>query len=622
MSDGVKKTIVAGESVMQRTGWLVCAVCLAASVITAAARNATAIEMPAAAKIFPAKTAVFVCIPDIPGLREAFLASSSGQMFQDPELRPFLTDLWNGIVEAAAAVEKETGVSLNAILQIPDGELSVGLVSSENQGWVLLIFLDAGENIETVKKLIERGREAATKAGAVVREEDIGGLPLTILRPKERESNENNNRPQPTIAYTFNGAVLLGGVAFLGDDDLDVIRDAVSRSQAGSSSTDSLSGQSKFNQFLTNIRHAKRGKIHSLIFADPLEVLRGYAELETGAAVTLAVLPVLGLDGLNSVGGAGSLEISGWDFVREFHVFLDNPRRGVLDVPAFKPTDMTPERFVPAGVLTYATMALDLPTTASRIAKLYDGFQGEGAFERRVGGRVERFLGVNLTGEFLPSTTGRVSFVRWLEEPVTMTSITNGLIVEMRDEESAVAIAERIYQTRQANFEKKEFGTRQYYQSTRTRPASFPAGMRFAIPCLAVLDRFLIVTDSPALMQELFATADDPQKSLVDSLEFKLVRGRVKDLAGRDQVSMLVFQRPDEGLRVFYEGMVNQPITEEMRTDAESNPLLKAFIAARERNALPPFSVLQRYYAPQGALLIDDATGLHFIDFGLRKKLP
>ncbi|HPZ83974.1 MAG TPA: hypothetical protein PL064_11090, partial [Thermogutta sp.] len=88
------------------------------------------------------------------------------------------------------------------------------------------------------------------------------------------------------------------------------------------------------------------------------------------------------------------------------------------------------------------------------------------------------------------------------------------------------------------------------------------------------------------------------------------------------EVSMLVFQRPDEAVRVFYEGVVNQPITEAMRTSAESNPLLKAFIAARERNALPPFEVLQRYYAPQGALLIDDATGLHLIDFGLRKKLP
>lgn len=607
---------------MQRAGWLVFVVCLAASLIIASSRNTVALETPAAAKVFPAKTAVFVSIPDVPGLRSAFLGSSSGQMFQDPQLRPFLTDLWNGVVEAAAVVEKETGVSLNAILQIPDGELSVGLVSSENQGWVLLVFLDAGENVETVKKLIDRGREAATKAGAEVREEDVNGLPMTILRSKERASRENNNRPEPTVAYTFNGAVLLGGVAFLGDDDLDVIRDVVSRSQASSSSTDSLSGQSKFNQFLASIRHAKRGKIHSLIFADPIEVLRGYAEIETGAAVTLAVLPVLGLDGLNSVGGAGSMEISGWDFVREFHVFLDNPRRGVLDVPALKPTDMTPEAFIPSGVVTYATVALDLPTTVSRIAKLYDGFQGEGAFERRVGARVERFLGVNLTGEFLPATTGRVSLVRWLEQPITMTSIANGLIVEMKDEESAVAIAEKVYQTRQANFEKKEFGTRQYYQSTRTRPASFPAGMRFAVPCLAALEQFLIVTDSPALMQELFATADDPQRSLVDSLEFKLVRGRVKDLAGRDQVSMLVFQRPDEALRVFYEGMLNQPITEEMRTAAESNPLLKAFIAARERNALPPFEVLQRYYAPQGALLIDDATGVHFIDFGLRKKLP
>ncbi len=203
-----------------------------------------------------------------------------------------------------------------------------------------------------------------------------------------------------------------------------------------------------------------------------------------------------------------------------------------------------------------------------------------------------------------------------------MTSISSGLVVELKDEDVAAMIVDRIYQTRQADFEKKEFGTWQYYQSTRTRPSTFRANVRFSIPCLAALGRFLIVTDGPALMQELFATVSDPQRALVESLEFKVVRGRIKDLAGRDEVSMLVFQRPDEAMRVFYEGVVNQPITEQMRTSAQSNPLLKAFIAARERNSLPPFEVLQRYYAPQGALLIDDATGLHLIDFGLRKKLP
>lgn len=607
---------------MMRVAKLVLMACLTVVLAIKMSSTALAVDAPAAAKIFPAKTAVFVSIPDVPGLRAAFLASSSGQMFQDPQLRPFLTDLWNGIIEAAAVVEKETGVSLQTILQIPDGELSLGLVSSENQGWVLLIFLDAGDNLETLQKLVDLGREAAKKAGATVREEEVSGLSMTTLCPKRRETNDNNGRPEPAVAYAFSGSILIGGVAFLGEDDIDVIRDAVARSQESTSSTDNLSGQSKFNQFLSSIRHAKRGKIHSLFFADPLEVLKGYAKIETGAAVALAVLPVLGLDGLNSLGGAGSMEISGWDYVRELHVFLDNPRRGVLDVPAFKPTDMTPEGFVPSGVVTYVTVCLDLPATVSRIGKLYDGFRGEGAFESRIGARVERFLGINMTEELLPATTGRMSLVRWLEQPVTVTSIANGLIMEMKDKELAAAICDRIYQTRQANFEKKEFGTRQFYQSTRTRPASFPATMRFAIPCLAVLDRYLIVTDSPALMQELFATADDPQRSLVESLEFKLVRGRIKDLAGRDQTTMLIFQRPDEALRVFYEGLVNQPITEEMRSQAETNPLLKAFIAARERNTLPPFEVLQRYYAPQGGLLIDDATGLHLIDFGLRKKLP
>lgn len=607
---------------MAKIGRLVVAAFFTLALAMGIAPTAAAVDVPAAAKVFPAKTAIFVSIPDIPGLRRAFLASSSGQMFQDPQLRPFLTDLWNGIIEAAAAVEKETGVSLEAILQIPDGELSVGLVSSENQGWVLLIFLDAGDNLDTVQKLIERGREAAKKAGAVVREEDVSGLPMTILSPRERNRDEGNGRPQPAIAYAINGSILIAGLAFLGSEDIDVLRDTIARLQEGTSNTDSLSEQSKFNQFLSSIRHAKRGKIHSLLFADPLEVLRGYAEIETGAAVALAVLPVLGLDGLNSVGGAGSMEIFGWDYVRELHIFLDNPRRGIPDVPAFKPIDSKPEGFIPAGVITYATVCLDFPVTVSRIAKLYDGFRGDGAFETRIGGRVERFLGVKLTEELLPATTGRMSLVRWLEQPVTVTSTATGLIVEMKDEDSAIAVGERIYQTRQANFEKKEFGTRQFYQSTRTRPASLPANVRFGVPCLAVLDRYLIVTDSPMLMQEFFATADDPQRSLEGALEFKLVRGRIKDLAGRDQPSMLVFQRPDEALRGFYEGMLNQPITEEMRMAAETNPLLKAFIAARDRNTLPPFEVLQRYYAPQGALLIDDATGLHLIDFGLRKKLP
>ncbi|HOA53976.1 MAG TPA: hypothetical protein PKI05_17110, partial [Thermogutta sp.] len=212
---------------MRRYGRFLFVVCFALSVVMTNIRAAVAIEPPMAAKLFPAKTAVFFSIPDVPELKRAVLASSSGQMLQDPQLRPFLTDLWGGIVEAAAVVEKETGVSLEAILAIPKGELSVGLVSSEKQGWVVLIFMDAKENIETLKKLIDRGREAAVKAGAILKEEDVNGLPLTVLRPRERQGNEDNRRPQPLVAYAINGSTLIAGLAVLGEEDLDVIRDVV-----------------------------------------------------------------------------------------------------------------------------------------------------------------------------------------------------------------------------------------------------------------------------------------------------------------------------------------------------------------------------------------------------------
>jgi hypothetical protein len=39
-----------------------------------------------------------------------------------------------------------------------------------------------------------------------------------------------------------------------------------------------------------------------------------------------------------------------------------------------------------------------------------------------------------------------------------------------------------------------------------------------------------------------------------------------------------------------------------------------------DKNPLPPFSVLQKYFAPQGSMVIDDETGIHFMDFTLKRK--
>nr|WP_237260113.1 hypothetical protein [Thermogutta terrifontis] len=572
--------------------------------------------VPHAAKIFPQNTAAFVSIPNIADAKAAFLQSAVGRMATDPELRPFVADVWGVLMKGSEEFEKESGVSLKALLTIPQGEISVGFVSSSSQAWVLLVYLEAGENAETLGKLVDFVCQQTTKEGGKVRTEQVEDVNFRIVTPPHEEKQ--------VIGLAVDGSRFIGGIAFSGEADLQVVRDVIRRSKGTAADSATLAEQKKFQQFLSNIRYAKQGQIHGLVFADPLQILEGFKTMNPSAAVTLAILPVLGLDGLNSVGAAMSLDVAGWDSIREFHIFLDNPRRGVLDIPAFKKGDGTPEFFIPDSVMRYITAYVDLPVTVERVSKIYDGFRGEGAFQRQVLDEMNRGLQLDVVRDVLPASTGRITIAQWIERPIRLNSAASGFVMEMKDEQIAAKLVEAIAQSDSQIFEKKEFGQRSYYISSRQRPEWFPENMRLPVPCFAAIDQYVVQTDSPAFMEQILMTADAPEKSLAESLEYKLVRGRIKALAGTDSPSVFIFTRPDSVLEMWYEAFLtrNSFMVQAIEGDAPKDSVGMAIVQAIKDGKLPPVDVLKRYFAPQGGLLIDDATGLHLVFFDLRKKLP
>jgi len=573
-------------------------------------------DVPYAAKIFPQDTAAFVSIPNIADAKTAFLQSSVGRMATDPQLRPFVTDVWDALIKASEEFEKESGISLKALFAIPQGEVSVGFVSSSSQSWVLLVYLEAGENAETLGKLVDFVCQQATKEGGKVRTERVEDVIFRILNPEREE--------KAVIGLAVDGPRFIGGIAFSGETDLQIIRNVIRRAKGSAAESATLAEQKKFQQFLSNIRYAKQGQIHGLVFADPLQILEGFKTMNPSAAVTLAILPVLGLDGLNSVGAAMSLDVAGWDSIREIHIFLDNPRRGVLNIPAFKKGDGTPEFFIPESVVRYITIYMDLPVTVERIAQIYDGFRGEGAFQRQVLDEMNRGLQLDVVRDVLPATTGRVTLAQWIERPMRLNSAAGVFVMEMKDEQIATKFVEAVGQSYPQTLEKKDFGQRTYYVSTRQRPEWFPENMRLPVPCFAAIDQYVVQTDSPAFMEQILMTADAPEKSLAESLEYKLVRGRIKALAGTDNPSLFIFSRPDSVLEMWYEAFLskNSFMLQAIERDAPKDSVGMAIVQAIKDGKLPPVDVLKRYFAPQGGLLIDDATGLHLVFFGLRKKLP
>lgn len=583
------------------------------SVALAAARGGAAetsqAPFPRAAKVFPKDSVVFVSIPSVPALKKAFLDSSAGRMLQDPQLAPFLSDFWGGLLQAGAEFENEVGLSIPAMLAIPQGELSFAIVANSTKSPSFLFMLDAGEKIEDLRKLVNRAQQAATENGAAVSRSTAAGIEIAQFKdPNTPEGSTDNG-----ISFFLSESTLFAG------NDPAVVK-ALAERIGGESSDEVLADNPKFQRLLQECRQASQGTLHLVVFADPIQLMEGIAVAQPSAGFALAVLPVLGLDGLNSLGMAMSADVAAWDSISEIHVFMDNPRTGVLDVPALKKGEAIPEAFVPGSVIRYATLYIDLPTTLSRVEKLFDGFRGEGAFRRAVVQRIERNLGLNLTEEVLPITSGRVSLVTWFEQPVRINSRASALILHVSDPAAASILVEKVAEKLGDRMERKSLGTREYYEITRRRPENLPPQVRFTNPCVAILEDTVVVTDSATLLGEMFAMLDNPDQSLRDTLEFKLTLGKVRQLAGSSEVAMMAYGRPEEGIRALYESARSEEGRQALRQAAESSPPAKAFLEALEKHELPPFDVLAKYFAPQGVLLIDDGTGWHLINFALRKK--
>jgi len=119
------------------------------------------------------------------------------------------------------------------------------------------------------------------------------------------------------------------------------------------------------------------------------------------------------------------------------------------------------------------------------------------------------------------------------------------------------------------------------------------------------LDEYLLFANRPEMFQKAIDTRDHPSEGLGESLDFKLIR----------------FDRPEEGMRFLYQLAQSERGREQLRRQGERGDVVaRTLYQALQEHPLPPFSSLERYFAPGGAMLVDEPTGLHFTAFVLARK--
>jgi hypothetical protein len=381
----------------------------------------------------------------------------------------------------------------------------------------------------------------------------------------------------------------------------------------------SLADNRKFNAILSKCRGAKDESPQMMWYTDPVEIARAVTRGNSTAQTVLAILPALGVNGIQGVGGSVILGSGEYDSIGHFHLLLDSPRSGVLELFALGNGDVTPEPWAPSDAASYMTLHWKLQETYRHAVKLYNGLTTDGAFEREAQERIGAPLGLDFEKELLPAFEGRITFLTWIEKPARINSGSNLLGLKLVDPDAFSKTLDKVVEKFAERLEKTAFGGVTYWR-IKVPETERPQNLRAPTPIVSILGDYLLVGDSEELLQHAIACRADPSLGLASQLDFKLIMSKVKRSPGGEAPSAINFSRPEEGLKLFYDLAIADTTRQALERRAEGNRFFKSLDTAMKDHPLPPFAVIAKYLAPTGGLITDDETGIHWMTFSLRRK--
>jgi hypothetical protein len=238
--------------------------------------------------------------------------------------------------------------------------------------------------------------------------------------------------------------------------------------------------------------------------------------------------------------------------------------------------------------------------------------------------RISDPLGADLEKEIVPQLTGRATWVQWVERPVRLQGIATLVGLQLKDPKAAALIIDKFVQKHSGFLERQRYGTIEYWSTKNPiQPRNRgPGGLepRQTLPCFGIINDYLVFADSMKAFQEAVTSQTNPDQSLATSLDFKLIASKIRRQPGGDAPGAIQFNRPEEGLRFWYDLVNAESTRKRLNEQGERNQFFGNLNQALKNNPLPPFDVLSQYMAPGGGVIVNDDTGIHYTTFTLKRK--
>ncbi|HVT28140.1 MAG TPA: hypothetical protein VHE81_09000 [Lacipirellulaceae bacterium] len=594
---------------------------------------------PSAMKLFPENTLVFVRVANAHEFGEKLQQTAMGRMIRDPQLKPFVDHLYGKVSDLYAQhVEGKLGITWNDLKKLPQGEAAFGIVAREDQPPAFVLLVDQGPDASVADKLVDKALDFADKKGAEFSKEKIGDVTVTVVRDHDHQNRMFGLFERENTIVVATDPKVLRNVLWHWDHagtptpdttnsgDTTATKESTGKkANADFTPTRTLAENTRFATVLQQCRRKQDPPPQLIFFADPIGFVRSVGAGKPGPRILMGMLAPLGLDGIGGVGGAITYATGQYDSLTQIHLLLENPRAGVLQLPAFEPGDTAPQPFVPKAVESYWAWHLNLKTTYDRLCALVDRFGAKGTVDKFVKEKISDKLGIDVVSQVINNLKGRYSWMIGFDRPSRLQGHQHVLAAELADEKVAVNALQSVVAKFPDVFDERHFGKVTYYAILPKGLKDKPEDERPVNPFVAVMDGYLFIGTSCQQFERCVSARDGTVDRLIDSEDYARMSAVIgRETAGSTPV-LFTMGRPGESFRQWYDLLSTPELREQLGSvnvngKKIKNPVFAALLEMVDAQQLPPFEVLAPYFAPGGGILYDTDTGYHDISFTLRNK--
>ncbi len=588
------------------------------------------IERPLTQDLLPETTVVFFQIDNIREMVTKIQESSIGKLAQNESIAPLIEGMWGEAKAAYGDYEEQIGVSLEDLQAFPAGELTFAIIAPRRKDPEFLLIVETDPESEAVDRVLDRGRNLIREQAGEEIETEISddGFEIESFKAEDR-----------VVKFFRKDGLMVGCTS---EDELNDLIDRWMGREV--EKVRPLSTNRKFVTIMNRCRGNNDIRPEARFFVDPITMVKSFNRGNAPVQAGLAFLPVLGLDGLLAVGGSALYSEEEFASVAHAHILLAEPRKGIFEMLAFKPTDYQPEPFLPQNVVNYLTTSWDVDQMLAELTTMIETFQGEGVVDEFFENNLNQELGFDVREEILGGLTGRVTYVQWMEPPARINSQVNVIALEVKDPAAFEATMEKVIERinrDQAEDEpdrvdeteykgirifgpseerlEEQWNQRRERRLEQGRGDIAPVEINVPKPSFALIGNHLVISpQSREFVRRAIEVDQGDSESLAASEEYQIISQRMTRLLGSDMPSAMMYARPVESIRWMFEMAKSPDSREFLAKQAEENKYVGGIKNVLDENPLPEFEELEKYFQPQGGFMTSDDTGLHFLIFELR----